>query len=190
MPKPPTPPDLHTRLIPGGYSSVGFIGPDESLNDLLAADDQTVSALGLSHAILAKGLERVIRRCYNLRHRLIMRDVATISARDAYTPTWEPRFGTLPLDHLPSTEVGYLTRNGRHQAFFIQYRGLQDCPWDCTLDNSWSSFDVWLLNRRNGAYLFTGGLLVHLIREHHFYEGHAVPHRLDPAHLARLLERI
>ena len=40
---------LEANMRPGALSDVGFLGPDESLLDVLAADNDTVRALGFSH---------------------------------------------------------------------------------------------------------------------------------------------
>jgi hypothetical protein len=102
---------------------------------------------------------------------------------DLYHPESIPSFS---LDHLPDVDTGYLV-DDRLQVFFAQYRGLQDCPWNCDYDH-WAYFDFLILNRRSGEFVTGPGLIVHLIREHHFFEGLASPYRVEPASVIHVLE--
>jgi hypothetical protein len=89
------------------------------------------------------------------------------------------------LENLPEPQEGCLV-GSKYQVFISQYRGLQECPWSFPYE-SWSSFDFSLLNRETGEYTTGPGLIVHLIREHQFFEGKESPYRVDPARLARVL---
>ncbi len=101
---------------------------------------------------------------------------------DLYHPKSIP---SLSLNNLPDVNTGYLVDGGL-QVFFAQYRGLQDCPWNCDYDR-WAYFDFLILNRRSGAYVTGPGLIVHLIREHHFFEGLESPYRVEPAQAIQVL---
>jgi hypothetical protein len=50
--------------------------------------------------------------------------------------------------------------------------------------------DFLILDRSTGQYLKGPGLIVHLIREHHFFEGLGSPYRVDPEQAARVLRLI
>lgn len=50
--------------------------------------------------------------------------------------------------------------------------------------------DFLILDRSTGQYLKGPGLIVHLIREHHFFEGLDSPYRVDPEQAARVLRLI
>jgi hypothetical protein len=39
------------------------------------------------------------------------------------------------LDNLPPAEAGFLY--GNLQGFLTQWRGLQECPWECRTDPMW-----------------------------------------------------
>jgi tetratricopeptide (TPR) repeat protein len=47
--------------------------------------------------------------------------------------------------------------------------------------------DFLLLDRQTGAYVKGPGMMVHLIGEHHFFEGEESPYRVDPMQLAKVL---
>lgn len=55
------------------------------------------------------------------------------------------------------------------------------------LDYRYGDRDFLLFNRKTGQYWRGAGLLVHLIREHHFFEGKGSPYRIEPEHAARVL---
>lgn len=44
-----------------------------------------------------------------------------------------------------------------------------------------------VVNRGTGDYLAGPGLIVHLIRDHHFFEGPGSPYRVDPVKAAQVL---
>jgi hypothetical protein len=102
---------------------------------------------------------------------------------DLYQPESVPRFS---LGNLPDPETGWLVEEIL-QVFFAVYRGLQDCPWGCA-HVPWAYFDFLILNRRSGESVTGPGLIVHLIREHQFFEGSESPYRLEPSKAIRVLE--
>ncbi len=55
---------LEQRLRPGADSHLGFLGSDERLAEVLAADDELVRRLGLTHAIIAQRLENIFSRVH------------------------------------------------------------------------------------------------------------------------------
>jgi hypothetical protein len=78
------------------------------------------------------------------------------------------------------------------------YRGYQNCPWSddmkcTTLVDNWGNVQFsdldWLVrNTRTGQEMHGPGLIIHLVRDHSFFEGLESPYRVDPSQLARLLE--
>jgi len=90
-------------------------------------------------------------------------------------------------NNLSDTESGFIA--GNLQIFVNQYRGMQECPWGCGIDPL-SSYDFLILNRNRAASITGPGLIVHLIRDHHFFEGEGSPYRVDPQKLAAVLELI
>src|SRR5262245_3751206 len=52
--------ELERRMRPGAFSSAGFLGSGESLEEVLAADALELDRLGLSSADLASALEGLL----------------------------------------------------------------------------------------------------------------------------------
>jgi hypothetical protein len=52
--------DLEVRMRPGALSAKGFLGPCESLDAVIGADDATVKCLGVSCSELADNLEAIL----------------------------------------------------------------------------------------------------------------------------------
>jgi hypothetical protein len=179
-------------MRPGAYSGRGFLGQTESLEAVIAKDNQTLRKLGVSRWQIADGLEDILQCVLDQRHELLESNAAEYWQRegegripDLYRPRSIPYF---TADNLPSTDLGYLVGD-KLQVFIAQYRGLQDCPWGCDSER-WSGFDFLILNRRSGGYVTGPGLIVHLIRKHHFFEGLESPYRVDPAKVVQVLELV
>lgn len=177
---------LERRMRPNAYSQGGFLGATESLESVIRQDEQTLKVLGITFEKLASELKKIIGETWEKEHNHPEpREHAHASfewyqkaIRQSFPPILSP-------ENLPSRDIGNLL--DEYQVFFIAFKGLQDCPWDCQLDNTWSSFDFLLLNRQSGEYLFAPGLIVHLIREHQFFEGNESPYRVEPSKLAQVL---
>jgi len=181
--------ELEKRMRPGAYSRQGFLGQTESLEIVLAQDSQLLKTLGVSHEQIASALENVLRSALEQQDKLLKSDFAEYSRRERmfisnlYQPESVSHFA---VENLPGTDVGYLVED-RFQVFIAQYRGLQECPWECEYDR-YASFDFLLLNRKSGKYVTGPGLIVHLISKHHFFEGMESPYRVDPARVAEVFE--
>ncbi len=174
-------------MRPGAFSTRGFLGPNESLEAVVIGDSQTLDQLGLSHEDIARALADILQKALDQRKKLLRSDHARYRRRGIHLPTLHqpesvPHFS---LDNLPSPDVGYLV-DDKYQVFIAQYRGSQKCPWGCEHDR-WGSFDFLVLNRESGEYVTGPGLVVHLIREHQFFEGKESPYRTDPKQLVRVL---
>lgn len=165
-------------LLPNGYSKLGFLGSNESLETVIAQDSQTLEKLGVSHEEVANAIEKVLLEIYDKRE---------LSSPDSRTPNlYNPE--TIPHftpDNLPDADMG--CHVGNLQVFRQQYRGFQECPWGCSIDFHWGSFDFLILNRSTGEYFTGPGLIIHLIRQHHFFEGEGTPFRTDPIKAIRVL---
>ena len=92
------------------------------------------------------------------------------------------------MEELPEEDNGYLL--GQLQVWINRYRGFQTCPWECHKEAKWSSIDFLVLNRTTGEGITGPGLIVHLIREHQFFEGEKTPYRVHPDRLAKVLALI
>jgi hypothetical protein len=184
--------ELEERMRPAAYSSQGFLGQTESLENVVAQDSQTLKTLGISHEQIAIALENVMQCVKDQSYKLSEDNYPEFVERegegyipDLYHPESIPRFS---LDNLPNTDVGYLVGN-KLQVFNVQYRGMQECPWGCEYEE-WGSFEFLILNRQSGKFVTFPGLIVHLIRKHHFFEGLESPYRVDPAEVVQVLELV
>lgn len=191
--------ELEERMRPGAYSPQGFLGTTESLELVVQRDEEILKTLEVSHEAIASVLEEILQAVQNERTRLLQfrqrgekvheyakrtEEYRTREANlpDLYHPASIPDFS---LENLPSTDIGYLVGD-QFQVFIAEYRGLQECPWGCESD-PWSNFDFLLLNRELGEYITGPGMIVHLLREHHFFEGVGSPYRVDPTKVIRVL---
>ncbi len=177
-------------MRPGAWSERGFLGDLESLEVVLAQDNQTLKALDISCEQIAEALEKILQSALDQRNKLLEENSQEWLQRegqepifDLYQPEYIPNFS---LNNLPSTDLGYLIGN-KFQVFMRQYRGLQEYPWGCEYDYL-SSLTFLILNRQSGKFVTGSGLIVHLIRKHHFFEGIKTPFRVDPARVADVLE--
>jgi hypothetical protein len=179
-------------MRPGAYSKKGFLGQIESLETVVVQDNQTLKTLGIPHEQIADALDNVLQCVEDQRDKLLKGNYQEYRKREGesripnlYHPESIPRF---TVGNLPNTDVGYLVGN-KLQVFIVQYRGLQVCPWRCESEH-WSSLDFLILNRQSGKCVTGPGLIVHLIRKHHFFEGLESPYRVDPAEVVQVLELV
>lgn len=155
----PEPAELESRMRPGAYSRVGFLGPQESLIAVLNADRREVTRLGLTYAQIAEPLERLI-------------EVAEASiGRKA------------KVDGKFRVEVEIFT------GFQICPWAEDPHHSQCTAGQGVRHASLnWLIaNLETGLRLRGPGLLVHLIRDHEFFMGFESPLRVPPRALAGLL---
>jgi hypothetical protein len=170
--------ELEARMRPGASSDRGFLGPDESLEGVIRGDEMTLRDMRITYEEIADAISRLLDDALRQPYKS-----AGIASRipNLYNPESIPHFN---LDHLPGVDEGYPVGH-HHQVFFVQYRGFQVCPWGC--NTAEGSRDFLILNRMNGEYFTGPSLIVHLIREHHFFEGTGTPFRADPSRAARVL---
>lgn len=172
-------------MRPGQYSQGGFLGLNESLEAVIAQDEQTLAKLGFNHEKIANTLERLIETVHEQEKALPLdkRIERRTDFPNLYKPDTNPVFSK---DNLPGTDVGYLVEC--FQIFTLQYRGSQVCPWDGC--GEVGSFDFMILNRNTSASFTAPALIIHLIRVHHFFEGNDSPYRVDPEKVVRTLEML
>ncbi len=194
--------ELERRMRPGAMSRMGFLGFSESLEVVLAQDNQILKALHISCEQIAEALEKILQSVLDQKNKLLEENFQEWlkregQVREGQEPFWdlqEPIFDlykpncipNFSLNNLPSTDLGYFVGN-KFQVFITQYRGLQECPWGCGRDN-WSRLTFLILNRQSGKFVTGSGLIIHLIRKHHFFEGIQTPFRVEPAAVADVLE--
>lgn len=86
-------------------------------------------------------------------------------------------------EHPEGFEVGEL------KVSLQVWRGLQECPWGCSLDvcKKLGFVDFDITNKSLRESVSGPGLIAHLIRDHRFFEGKESPYRVDPEQIARVL---
>jgi hypothetical protein len=106
------------------------------------------------------------------------------------------------LDELVSAAEASPARQARIGALECQVQvnqGFQICPWAPNPDRSQcdvglgvrhASIDWRIINLETSEEMKGPGLVIHLIRDHEFFEGRMSPNRVDPLQLARLLGKI
>jgi hypothetical protein len=151
--------EVEARMRPGAFSRTGFLGPNERLSDVLALDAETLRKLNLSCAEIASRLDALI-----------------VAAKAA--PDHRSSLGTV-------------------ECQVRVYQGFQICPWapaphqaQCSAGAGvrHGSIDWQITNLASKATMQGPGLVVHLIRDHGFFEGLLSPSRVDPGRLASILD--
>lgn len=149
---------LEARMRPGILSQDGFLGEHERLDEVLARDAKTLVELGVTYEDLAEKLDELLRPAVKSQQRI--------------------------------------TRIGEYEVTIKRYSGFQMCPWSPDVHRSqcmagggvrYASVDWQIRDRLSGRTMRGPGLIVHLIRAHHFFEGFESPYRVDPRELASLL---
>lgn len=146
-------------MRPGNFSQAGFIGADESLVQVLAADARSLAELGLDARTLADALGRLL-------------EAAALSAG-----------ATTQIDRF---RIRLRRYKGVQICPYAPEPHANPCPRPPS--PRFASMDWEIQNRRTGAKLAGPGLIVHLIGAHGFFEGSRSPYRVAPRALAKLLE--
>ena len=145
-------------MLPGVLSAGGFLGHSENLVDIITNDNQTLADIGVSHKDLAQKLAELVEMALNNK-----------------------------------------THKYRTPYFHVKvklFTGFQICPWSenihqkqCTYGSGvkFGSVDWTIKNLQKRLSLTGSGLLVHLIGDHHFFEGKQSPYRIEPLQLCSLL---
>ena len=176
--------ELKTKMRPGNLSMQGFLGIDEDLETILTEDKNTLKKLGVTYLQIADKIERILLTALSLQQ---ADPKSWMQKRTPFPNLYEPQ--SIPhfsRNELPDLNKGYLI--GKFHVFLMQWRGVQECPWGCNVDPTWTSIDFMILNRESGDSFTGPGLIVHLIREHNFFEGKQTPYRVDPQKVMQVLE--
>ena len=167
--------ELERRMCSGAWSQGGFLGPYEKLMDVLREGDATLKRLGVTYEQIANKIEELIK-----------------AACEENLASWRAQERT-------SWRIGRSPVILAHFAVIIKsYLGYQMCPRSknfnqlCKVGSGsrYGSIDFVITNNRTGEQLKGPGLIVHLIRDHHFFEGKHSPYRVDPEKAVRVLELI
>jgi len=145
-------------MRPGSFSQSGFLGPRESLRQILYADAETLAELGVTADGLAARLGELLG------------------------PAVESKAEVTRIEHYKIRIQRY---KGSQICPFAPEPHENPCPgggmWLASID--WE-----IENMRSRVNLSGPGLIVHLIGKHAFFEGLQSPYRVEPRSLAQLLE--
>lgn len=186
--------ELERRMRPGRWSDGGFLGANERLEEVLAADRRTLAELGLARQEIVEPLSLLIDAPYT-----VMPDWSDeLGSLTRSHPEWEverleplreavaQRFGRVECKGPFAARVG-----GRYEVVVAAYLGYVACPWGTAFPEAScgrGSGDWWIRDTTRGLGLRGPSLITHLIEKHGFFEGFESPYRVDPAALAEMLE--
>jgi hypothetical protein len=151
--------EVEARMRPGNFSQAGFLGPEESLRQILELDACTLEELGVTADALADKLGQLLESA--------IASVRTVT-----------RVGTC--------SIRLQRYKGPQICPFAPEPYENPCPGRG--DKRFASIDWSISNSRKGIQLSGPGLIVHLIGAHGFFEGIQSPYRVPPRKLAQLLE--
>jgi hypothetical protein len=168
---------LEAQMRPGAASRAGFLGNSDRLIDVVTRDDETLRILGVTHEQIADRLESIVQQAWR---------------EDELSKRFEELLDAEPSFSSPHNALV----EGCFCLYVAAYFGHQNCPV-CTMRfantkkpivvHSYSSVDFTLTNRRRQSKIWFPGLIIHLVRDHHFFEGDT-RYRLDPTDAVQVLE--
>lgn len=150
------------RMQPGVLSGIGFLGSGERLTSVIERDERTLEKIRITYKQIADRLESIIGKAKRLEQ---------LAQRGHIS------------NHLSLVENVYKVSE------FASF-GFQQCPF---LNSSGkpcqhaTSCDYEIENVGTGIQLDFSELIIHLVREHHFFEG-SVAYRLEPEKVIKSLE--
>ena len=166
----------------GGTSEAGFLSEDERLIEVYEKDQKTLARLGITFDQVADRLQDIAEKAFHNAH-LMSRFHVKNKYGDTY---WDLVRRGVPVD-------------GKMSVSFESYMGYQDCPFQpvvtaigpkgskCDMSDTDFTVCVGLKNRGGRPSFFFSWLHIHLIRDHHFFEGNT-KYRLDPETCVKALD--
>jgi hypothetical protein len=160
---------IERRMRPGGLSVAGFLDESESLLDVIGRDEEALEAIGVTP-------QRIAGRLLEL----LVAANEEFQARNSRVPT------------------NGLIVNGRYHiyGFDVTVRRFPTCPFEskdgqlCDGHRACEQFtahDFAVVNGVTGLRFGFPILALHMIADHHFFEGN-VQYRVDPVVAARTLD--
>jgi len=182
---------IEGRMRPGVASGIGFLDARERLLEVVRRDYLVCRRLGISPTQIADRMESIVGKAYRL---------ADLARRGKIS---------LPLDAVRGMTEGHGTGIVVEERFCVtgqHWLGVQECPFEdqkgepCkSLDYANADLCIENLDPRSVVHRIQSwfgfrdsrvvfpGLAIHLIRDHHFFEG-SVRYRVDPGNVAAVLE--
>ncbi|MBI2138996.1 hypothetical protein HYU13_05370 [Candidatus Woesearchaeota archaeon] len=161
--------EIEKRMRPGSFLSSGFIGPSQTLREVIKADAQVLDQYGITYEQIADRLSFFMKLAFleesNGASRLYCEGV--------------------PVD-------------GHFKVFLHRSLGSISCPFFYSLVRDEKGFGreytCWagscsftVKNEQDQTEISFPSLIPHLVRDHHFFEGD-VPGRLNPEDAIKVLE--
>jgi hypothetical protein len=159
------------RFYPNGSSTSGFLGWDERLEAAIAEDEAVLQRLGVSHTEIGRRLKDIF---------------------DGYWRIFEPwhlswRRGESTHPWTDPIDVDAF-RVGRSYSLGSQECPFEGCEFSCIgSECAHSNCDFTISSSRDDSVISLPGISWHLIGDHKFFEGKAVPYRVEPEPLINLL---
>jgi hypothetical protein len=161
---------LEKDMRPGQYSEDGFLGPTESLLDVLAENNQfVVDELGLTHQELARYLQVFARIGF-----IQLGQITESKDERERDRKWSEK------------ERGFLFHGRRFKVDFLGGTlGSQESPFD---DGTQTNCEAMVYNLDNGKKLWYSLLVPDMIERYGFYEGKGTRYRVDPREIIEVLD--
>lgn len=198
--------EIERRARPGVYATTGFLGPEESLKEVMKADWQTVQHLGTTHRELAHQIKSLwekspltlyqnnleknpIRATETISFKLAaLVSIITLSAAIVFTNLFVLLWGlalAVPLAVLALRKTQILF------IFQVAHRGTQQDIFEKEgrmYENVWNS-QLTVVNLLNFERVTIGRGVIDYIEKYGFYEGGGEQnsYRVDPARLVSIL---
>lgn len=151
--------EVEARMRPRQFSQAGFLGPEESLRDVLDADARTLLELGVTARTMAERLREILEAALESKLTAVSVGHFRVHVTRYKGPQICP-FAREPFEN-PCQGFGGMR--------------LASIDWE-------------IRNTRNRLRMTGPGLIVHLIGMHSFFEGMKSPYRVEPRALVELLE--
>jgi hypothetical protein len=168
---------IEKRMRPGEYSDGGFLNCFERLQDVIERDAKVVEGSGLTYKQIADKIETIIGKAR--RHMWLFQSGKSHLKKEQIESFINKIGPGIPIE-------------GKYVIKALAWRGLQDCPYGtylqkCREEPLYSYLDCELKNTQTGQKVSFPGLIIHLLREHQFFEG-STKYRVEPKLLIEVLD--
>lgn len=147
-------------LRPDRISDAGFLGPNESLEEIIGKDTQTLKELGITHDEVARKLSYYVNSAFS---------------------AWKESGG---MEYYQVRSEGALI-DKKYRVSAIGWSSGISCPWE---DGGGAKHDFTIENEEQDRIITFSQLLPHLISKHNFFEGKGTRYRLEPLEAVIVLE--
>ena len=160
---------IEQRMYPGKSSDSGFLQQGEKLEEVMEVDQKYLQSVSITYEQIADRLETIVGKYYRCQYLHSQKNLDDV---DSPAHMVEEKY-----------MIGHWT-----------YNGAQTCPFQNEeLDKAYHGFDygdtdITIRNINTGRSIVFNTLLLHMIRQHNFFESPKSSHRLEPGQVIELLE--